>query len=73
MNEFGKTAFEKTVYINFDSNSVMKELFSSDLNVERIIMGLELFCNTKISPENTLIIFDEVQEVPRAVESEIFQ
>lgn len=69
MNEFGKTAFEKTVYINFDSNSIMKELFSSDLNVERIIMGLELYCNTKITPENTLIIFDEVQEVPRALSS----
>lgn len=69
MKEFGNIAYEKTVYINFDSNSRMAELFSSDLDVERIIMGLELYSDTKIEPENTLIIFDEIQEVPRALSS----
>ncbi len=69
MKEFGKTAYEKTIYINFDSNSRMKDLFSSDLNVERIVLGLELYSDCKITPENTLIIFDEVQEVPRALSS----
>lgn len=69
MREFGKQAYEKTVYINFDSNTRMSELFSSDLDVNRIIMGLELYSDTKITPENTLIIFDEIQEVPRALSS----
>lgn len=69
MKEFGKNAYEKTVYINFDSNSRMVELFSSDLDVNRILMGLELYSDIKITPENTLIIFDEVQEVPRALAS----
>ncbi|MBQ7363975.1 MAG: ATP-binding protein, partial [Clostridia bacterium] len=69
MKEFGKQAYEKTVYINFDSNSRMAELFSSDLEIGRIIMGLELYSDGKITPENTLIIFDEVQEVPRALAS----
>ncbi len=69
MKEFGKQAFEKTVYINFDSNSRMAELFSSDLEIDRIIMGLELYSDIKIDPQNTLIIFDEVQEVPRALAS----
>ncbi|MBQ8165067.1 MAG: ATP-binding protein [Clostridia bacterium] len=69
MREFGKQAYEKTVYINFDSNSRMADLFSSDLDVNRIIMGLELYSDTKIESENTLIIFDEVQEVPRALAS----
>ena len=69
MKEFGKQAYEKTVYINFDSNSRMAELFSSDLEIGRIIMGLELYSDVKITPENTLIIFDEVQEVPRALAS----
>ena len=69
MKEFGNIAYEKTVYINFDSNSRMAELFSSDLDVERIIMGLELYSDTKIEPDNTLIIFDEIQEVPRALSS----
>ena len=69
MMEFGKQAFEKTVYINFDSNSRMAELFSSDLEIDRIVMGLELYSDIKIDPQNTLIIFDEVQEVPRALAS----
>lgn len=67
MREFGKQAYAKTVYINFDSNTRMSELFSSDLDVNRIIMGLELYSDIKITPENTLIIFDEIQEVPRAL------
>lgn len=69
MKEFGKHAYENTVYINFDSNTRMAELFASDLDTERLIMGLELYSGTKINPENTLLIFDEVQEVPRALAS----
>lgn len=69
MQEFGKQAYKKTVYINFDSSARMAELFSSDLEIGRIIMGLELYSDIKIDPENTLIIFDEVQEVPRALAS----
>jgi len=69
MKEFGKQAYEQTVYINFDSNSRMAELFSSDLDIRRIIVGLELYTDMKITPENTLLIFDEVQEVPRALSS----
>lgn len=69
MKEFGKKSYNKTVYINFDSNVQMAELFSIDLNVERIIMGLELYAGHKINPADTLIIFDEVQEVPKALSS----
>lgn len=69
MKEFGSKAFADTVYINFDSNSRMAELFASDLDTERIIMGFELYAGRKINPENTLLIFDEVQEVPRALSS----
>lgn len=67
MKEFGKQAYEDTVYINFDSNSKMVELFSADLNTERLIMGIEIYIGRKINPENTLLIFDEIQEVPRAL------
>ncbi len=69
MKEFGQSAYSDTVYVNFDSNSKMSELFSADLQPERIIMGLELYSGKKIDPDNTLIIFDEVQEVPRALTS----
>ncbi len=69
MKDFGMSAYSDTVYINFDSNSVMAELFSSDLDTNRLIMGLEIYSGKKINPSNTLIIFDEVQEVPRALSS----
>ena len=69
MNEFGKQAYKDVFYINFDSNSIMKDLFSIDLNIERIIMGLELYVGRKIDPSNSLLIFDEIQEVPRALSS----
>ena len=69
MKEFGKQAYTDTVYINFDSNSRMAGLFASDLDTDRLIMGLELYAGKKIDPDNTLLIFDEVQEVPRALTS----
>lgn len=69
MKEFGREAYDDTVYINFDSNSRMVDLFSTDLDTERLILGLELYAGRKIVPESTLLIFDEVQEVPRALSS----
>ena len=67
MKEFGTRAYSDTVYINFDSNSRMAELFASGLDPDRLIMGLELYAGRKIHADSTLIIFDEVQEVPRAL------
>lgn len=69
MKEFGHQAYKDTFYINFDSNSRMAELFAADLNTERLIMGIELDIGRKIVPEDTLLIFDEIQEVPRALAS----
>ena len=69
MKEFGGRAYADTVYINFDSNSAMAALFSHDLNTERLILGIELYAGKKIEPDTTLLIFDEVQEVPRALSS----
>ncbi|MDD6688626.1 MAG: ATP-binding protein [Clostridium sp.] len=69
MKEFGEQAYADTVYINFDSNSRMADLFSADLDTDRLIMGLELYAGHKINPDNTLLIFDEVQEVPKALAS----
>ena len=69
MREFGKSSYAHTVYINFDGNSRMKELFSGDMDMRRIVTGLELEAGFKIEPDSTLIIFDEVQEVPQALTS----
>ena len=69
MKELGAEVYADTVYINFDANSRMADLFSSDLDTDRLIMGLELYAGRKINADNTLLIFDEVQEVPRALSS----
>lgn len=67
MKEFGATAYVHTVYINFDNNERMKTLFTGSFSVERIVTGLELYAGQKIDADNTLLIFDEVQEVPQAL------
>ena len=69
MKEFGSKFYTQCVYINFDNNERMKNLFEGDLEVQRIIMGLELYAGHKIDPENMLLIFDEIQEVPKALTS----
>ena len=69
MKEFGRKAYDNVAYINFDSNPRMKDLFASDLNTDHLIMSLELYVGHKIDPKKTLLIFDEVQEVPRALTS----
>ena len=69
MKEFGKQFYRKTVYINFDDNRIIRELFTATQDTDKIIMGLEIYADTTISPEDTLIIFDEIQEVPEALKS----
>lgn len=69
MKEFGTIAYENVVYVNFDNNERMKSLFEGSLEVARLITGLELYAGHKIDPDNTLLIFDEVQEVPKALTS----
>lgn len=64
---FGQIAYEHTVYINFDHNRQMHDLFDLDLRVERLLTGLELYTGQKIQPDKTLLIFDEIQEVPKAL------
>jgi len=69
MKEFGRKTYKKVAYINFEGNNRMKRFFESDLEILRIIRGLSLEADCNIEPENTLVIFDEVQEVPRALTS----
>lgn len=69
MKEFGQSEYQDVVYINFDNNERMKNLFEGSLAVERIVTGLELYAGHKIDPAVTLLIFDEVQEVPKALSS----
>lgn len=67
MKEFGKTEFDSVAYVNFDSNVRMKQVFETDYNIERIILAISAETGVDIIPEKTLMIFDEVQEVPKAL------
>ncbi|MCI9490244.1 MAG: ATP-binding protein [Dorea sp.] len=69
MKEFGRTCYEKCAYISMDENEVMQDVFRDAFDIERIISALEIAVGFKITPEDTLIIFDEVQEIPRALKS----
>ena len=69
MKEFGEKYYKNFAYINFDRNTRMEQLFAGDMNIERIIQGLKLESGINITANDTLIIFDEVQEVPNALTS----
>lgn len=69
MQEFGKTQYKKVAYINFDRNLKLRETFETDLDTKRLITAIGLDAEFKITPEDTLIIFDEIQECPRAITS----
>ncbi len=68
MKEFGETFFERMAYLNFEKETKAAELFEYDLDPTRIIRELgSLYFNFQIQPGNTLLIFDEIQECPRAI------
>lgn len=67
MKEFGRTHYDNFVYFNFDEEDDLKSIFETNKNPHRIIELLSLICGDKIQPEKTLIIFDEIQECPEAL------
>lgn len=70
IREFGRAEFEDTAYFNFDGNQGIKSIFDYDFNVERIVDELEtIIFIEKIVPGKTLVIFDEIQDCPRAIQS----
>jgi predicted AAA+ superfamily ATPase len=69
IQEFGKTEFRQTIYVNFEKEPRLQSLFLHDLNPKRIITTLELFFSTKIEAQDTLIVFDEIQSAPKGLTS----
>ena len=67
MKEFGRTCFKKMAYVNFDSNTRMRQVFEGDINIERLILAISAETGVSIDSRDTLLIFDEVQEVPKAL------
>lgn len=69
MKEFGRTHFKYTAYVNFDNNKNMANVFNGDYDIDRILMAINIETGVKLHPEETLIIFDEIQENPKAIAS----
>ena len=70
LKEFGRKYFKDVCYINFEQSDVLGEVFAGDLSPQRIIEQLSIYNGKLIEPEQTPIIFDEVQELPRALTSQ---
>lgn len=69
LKEFGRQCYEKTLYISFYNNRRTAQIFEQDFDVKRIMSALEIQYKVKINPSDTLLIFDEVQEAPKILES----
>ncbi len=67
MKEFGTRYFKDTVYINFDNNEKIKAVFDEDYDIPRIISAIKIEYGKSFDVEDTLIIFDEIQEAPKAL------
>ena len=69
LREFGQRYYKNTVYVNFERMKLVADFFEGELNPDRIIFFLEEYFSQKIIPEETLIIFDEIQDCERALTS----
>ena len=69
MKEFGRTEFKNTLYLSFDTNEKARRIFGENIAPDYIISRLENDFAIKIDPQNTLLIFDEIQEWQRAKDS----
>ena len=69
LKEFARRSYKNFAYVNFDENPGIKELFSSDLRVDRLLKLLSFETEVTINAHETLLIFDEIQECPRALTS----
>ena len=69
LKEFGAKYYKSVAYFNFDHDDALKELFVNTKDPKRILEQLSLAIGKKIEPLETLIIFDEVQECPDALNS----
>lgn len=69
LKEFGRTQYKNTAYVNCDNNDTIEKIFSQGYDVRRIILSLSAVTHIRIEPHNTLIILDEIQESPLALNS----
>ena len=69
LKEFGRLYYDSVAYFNFEENPEFKQFFQLTKDVNRILQNLMLVSGQKIEPDNTLVIFDEVQNCPEVINS----
>jgi len=69
LKEFGKREYSNLAYFNFEEDPNLNEFFKGRIFPEKIIEKLSIYLETRIFPEKTLIIFDEIQNSPMAIKS----
>lgn len=69
INQFGNERFEQVIYVSCENNSQVAAIFEPDYQVARIISSLEILSGQQFDPKNTLLVLDEIQEVPKALTS----
>ena len=67
MKTFGERNFTHTAYFNFDKNDELQQVFEGTKEIDRVLGQLAVFTQHPIDPQNTLIIFDEIQECNKAL------
>jgi len=67
MKEFGKSEYKNMAYLFCQENPALENLFNAPFDKERLLNGFQLICGFKIEPEETLIILDEIQDIPKAI------
>ena len=67
LKEFGERYFDNTVYLNFEENERLAQLFEYNFDTDRILREITLTRKETITPGKTLLILDEIQECPRAI------
>ena len=69
LNELAQREYAKLAYVNCRRNTLARQIFSEDFDVSRIIRGLSALTKVTITPTDTLIVLDEVQDLPQAIEA----
>lgn len=67
MRHFGENEYSKVAYVNCDDEPMMKSIFNLDYDIPRILMTLQAITGVNITKGDTLVILDEIQEVPRGL------
>jgi len=69
LKEFGANEYRETIYVNFEDNTALKNVFTQDFDIKRILLALQIETGIKADAHNCLIVFDEIQEAPKGITS----